>query len=65
MAAQERQSDSPLKDRLFEEYYRFSFFEAVRLLEVMHPEKEPVGEALTPDKEPVRFSVKLRNQKFT
>jgi len=58
MAAQERQSNTPLKDRLFEEYYRFSFFEAVRLLEAMHPEKTPIGEALTPGKEPVRFSVK-------
>ena len=58
MAAKKRQSDTPLKDRLFEEYYRFSFFEAVRLLEAMYPEKRPIGEALTPDKEPVRFSVK-------
>ncbi len=58
MAPQERQSDTPLKDRLFEEYYRFSFFEAVRLLEAMHPEKKSIGEALTPEKEPVRFSVK-------
>jgi len=58
MATQERQSNTPLKDRLFEEYYRFSFFEAVRLLEAMHPEKKTLGEALTPDKEPVRFAVK-------
>ncbi|MFZ7112295.1 MAG: type VI secretion system baseplate subunit TssG [Desulfatiglandales bacterium] len=58
MAAKKRQSDTPLRDRIFEEYYRFSFFEAVRLMEAMYPEKKPIGEALTPDNEPVRFSVK-------
>lgn len=58
MAATERKSNTPLKDRLFEEFYLFSFFEAVRILEAMYPGKKPLGEALTPDKEPVRFSVK-------
>ncbi len=58
MAAAQRQSDSSLKERLFEEFYRFSFYEAVRLLEAANPKKEPLGEALTPDREPVRFTVK-------
>ncbi len=58
MAAQERKPGSPLAERLFAEFYRFSFFQAVHLLEAFSPEKKPIGEALTPREEPVRFSVK-------
>lgn len=58
MAAPQRQPHSSLKERLFEEFYKFSFYEAVRLLEAANPEKAPLGEALTPDRESVRFSVK-------
>jgi type VI secretion system protein ImpH len=57
MAAPKRQPDPALKDRLFEEYYRFSFFKAVQLLETMSPGTGEVGEALDPSQEPVRFSV--------
>jgi type VI secretion system protein ImpH len=56
--AKKRQSGTPLKDRLFEEHYNFSFFKAVRLLESLFPAKRPLGQALEPDKEAVRFSVK-------
>jgi type VI secretion system protein ImpH len=53
-----RQSGPPLKDRLFEEHYKFSFFKAVSLLESLSPVKSPLGQTLVPDQEAVRFSVK-------
>lgn len=37
---------------------RFGFFEAVQLLERMHPEKAKLGEALRPGEEAIRFNVK-------
>jgi type VI secretion system protein ImpH len=58
MDAQKRQSGPPLKDRLFEEHYRFSFFKAVSLLESLFPVKRFLGQTLEPEKEAVRFSVK-------
>ena len=57
MAPEERQSGPPLIKRLFEEYYRFSFFRAVALLEGLSPGKKKLGETLVPDEEAVRFSV--------
>jgi len=42
---------------LFREYYRFSFFKAVDLLECMFPHKKAVGQTLVPEEEVVRFSV--------
>jgi type VI secretion system protein ImpH len=56
--AKKRQSGTPLKDRLFEEHYKFSFFKAVSLLESLSPDKSPLGQTLVPDQEAVRFSVK-------
>ena len=56
MATQERQPDPTIEDRLFAEFRRFSFFEAVHLLECMAPGKERLGESLEPSNEPVRFS---------
>lgn len=58
MAPKKRQSGSPLKDRLLEEFYRFSFFKAVDLLESLFPDKDPLGQTLVPENEAVRFSVK-------
>jgi type VI secretion system protein ImpH len=58
VASQERQSSSPLKDRLLKEFYAFSFFEAVHLLELLFPKKKPLGQTLVPEEEVVRFSVK-------
>ncbi len=58
MAAKSRKSNPTLKERLFEEFYRFSFFKAVDLLEKLLPEKEPLGRTLAPSKEAVRFSVR-------
>lgn len=58
MATQERQSRPSLKDRLFEEFYGFSFFKAVGLLELLFPERKPLGQTLRPMEEVVRFKVK-------
>ena len=57
MAPEERKPNSPLEDRLFKEFYRFSFFQAVHLFETLLPGKKPVGHALNPAEEPLRFSV--------
>ncbi len=63
MATEKRQADShldttPLKERLFREFHRFSFFQAVHLLEGIKQGTEPIGESLEPGKESVRFCVK-------
>ncbi len=42
---------------LREDPHSFSFFQAVRLLEQLHPEKSPVGEFARPHLEVVRFGV--------
>lgn len=46
-----------LRDRLFEEFYRSSFFKAVDLLETRAPEKARLGESLEPAREAVRFTI--------
>lgn len=43
-----------MKELLYSEPYRFSFFQAVRLLERIHPEKEGIGRAVRPGSEIVR-----------
>jgi type VI secretion system protein ImpH len=58
MGSKKRQSDTSLKDRLFKEFYRFSFFKAVDLLEKLYPDKKPIGTTLVPGDEAVRFSSK-------
>ena len=49
----------PVEDWLFEEGYRFDFYQAVRLLEMIYPEKLSVGEASEPDFEVVRFKSRV------
>lgn len=49
-----RKADSVVQG-LLAEGYRFDFFQAVRLLEMLHPERVPVGEGPDPDREAVRF----------
>lgn len=57
MAPEKREQDTPVKERLLEEFYRFSFFQAVHLLELLAPEKTALGDALSPGDEAVRFRV--------
>lgn len=45
----------PLKTELFDEPYRFEFFQAVRLLEKIYPDKKAVGQEAMPHEEMVRF----------
>lgn len=45
----------PLNQELFDEPYRFEFFQAVRLLEKVFPEKKAVGGNALPPDEIVRF----------
>jgi len=58
MVTEERRTGTPVKDRLFNEWYKFSFFSAVHLLETLAPEKNKLGAGLEPGKEAVRFAVK-------
>lgn len=44
-----------VRDALFERFYEFDFFQAVRVLERALPEKKPVGLDFNPDQEVVRF----------
>ena len=58
MGSQKRRTYPSIKESLFQEFYSFSFFKAVSLLESLYHEKKPLGETLVPEKEAVRFSVK-------
>src|SRR5215210_4546721 len=53
MATPGWRADPPLEQTLFEEAYRFDFFQAVRLLERLGPDGVPVGGK--PGREVVRF----------
>ncbi|MGH7931828.1 MAG: type VI secretion system baseplate subunit TssG, partial [Candidatus Binataceae bacterium] len=55
MAAESRRTDPSLADLLFEEGYRFDFFQAVRLLELVYNDRKPVGRQAGPAEEVVRF----------
>ncbi|HFQ81463.1 MAG TPA: type VI secretion system baseplate subunit TssG [Desulfobacterales bacterium] len=57
MAAKKRQPYTPLEQQLVEEFYNFSFFKAVDLLEKLSPERKPLGQTLDPAQEAVRFTV--------
>ncbi len=59
MATQSRRADPSLEDILFEEGYRFDFFQAVRLLERLYPHRQPVGREASPSAEVVRFHSRL------
>ena len=58
MATEERRARPSIEDRLHKEWYRFSFFSAVYLLETLAPNKTALGTGSKPSKEAVRFSVK-------
>ena len=55
MAAQSRRTDPSVERLLFEEGYRFDFFQAVRVLERLYPHRQPVGHDMAPADEVVRF----------
>ncbi len=55
MARPRRRAGTALIKRLLREPYRFDFFQAVRLLEWLQPDREPTGEGLGPGREAVRF----------
>ncbi|MFN2531635.1 MAG: type VI secretion system baseplate subunit TssG [Pyrinomonadaceae bacterium] len=55
MATEKRRTDPPLDEELFDEAFRFEFFQAVRLLERIEPDREPVGRDTPPSREVVRF----------
>lgn len=57
MATQRRRTLPPLEQTLFEEPYRFDFFQAVRLLERLAPARQAVGNEGAPGTEAVRFRV--------
>jgi type VI secretion system protein ImpH len=59
MATESRGTDPPLERTLFEESYLFDFFQAVRLLERLYPDRSPVGGEAPPGREIVRFLAKL------
>jgi type VI secretion system protein ImpH len=59
MAAFGWQRERSVEEWLFAEAYRFDFFQAVHLLELIFPESAPVGEGAEPEKEPVHFSARI------
>jgi type VI secretion system protein ImpH len=59
MASQSGRPDPSLEEVLFAEAYRFDFFQAVRLLELIYTERKPVGRQARPGEEVVRFRTHL------
>ncbi|MGB9178258.1 MAG: type VI secretion system baseplate subunit TssG [Pyrinomonadaceae bacterium] len=55
MVAQSGREDTPLAQVLLDEPYRFDFFQAVRLLERIYPERASVGREGNPLQEVIRF----------
>jgi type VI secretion system protein ImpH len=49
----------PLNQELYDEPFRFEFFQAVRLLEKIYPDKKAVGREAMPDEEAVRFRSRI------
>jgi len=58
VAPEKRQASSSLEERFEEEFYTFSFFKAVDLLEKLYADRKPLGQTHDPRQEAVRFSVK-------
>ncbi|MEO7672832.1 MAG: type VI secretion system baseplate subunit TssG [Pyrinomonadaceae bacterium] len=52
-------NEKPLNQELNDAPYRFEFFQAVRLLEKIFPEKRPVGREAMPSEEIVRFRSRI------
>jgi type VI secretion system protein ImpH len=54
MATESRRADPAVAHTLFAEGYRFDFFQAVRVLERLYPERQPIGGDAKPSQEVVR-----------
>ncbi|HEY0429895.1 MAG TPA: type VI secretion system baseplate subunit TssG [Pyrinomonadaceae bacterium] len=52
-------AEKPLNQELFDEAYRFDFFQAVRLLEKVFPERAPIGREAGATTEVVRFRSRI------
>lgn len=59
MAAYGWRKTVPVRQALFEEGHAFGFFQAVRLLETLYPDRVPPGEGLEPEREVVRFKSRV------
>jgi type VI secretion system protein ImpH len=59
MATASGRTDPSLEEILFEEGFRFDFFEAVRVLERVRAERQPVGHGTMPGREVVRFRSRI------
>jgi type VI secretion system protein ImpH len=57
MAAEEWGQSSFIEQRLKKEFYRFTFFQSIAIIERHCTGKKPLGEALRPNDEPIRFCV--------
>jgi type VI secretion system protein ImpH len=57
-------SDRALAEALYREGQRFDFYQAVKLLELLHPGSTSVGDGIRPDREAVRFQATVE-QAFT
>src|SRR3982751_6679893 len=51
--------EKDLNQKLLDEPFRFEFFQAVRVLERMFPERAAVGRGVIPQEEAVRFRSKV------
>jgi len=59
VATQSGRKETALAERLRHEPWCFDFFQAVRLLELMAPERKPVGYDFPSEQEVVRFRSQL------
>lgn len=59
MATPIRRTDTPLVKILLDEAYGFDFFQAVRILERVYPQRKAVGRDSEPDREVVRFRTRV------
>ncbi|HEV7923260.1 MAG TPA: type VI secretion system baseplate subunit TssG, partial [Thermoanaerobaculia bacterium] len=60
MATYGWRQDRAVADGLFEEGHRFTFLQAVRLLEELFPDRTPPAEGVDPRRELVRFRHRVR-----
>ncbi len=59
MSSRRERTPPTVEERLFEAGYGFDFFQAVRLLHRLEPDRPPVGGSGPPRVEPVRFRAHL------